>query len=141
MTATIAILSENPSEAWWAAARSVKPAPRELRPLLAGKTTTIEVETERARELRAWCAALPGWDSDCAPLAFGGLVGRPITSVRNSAGTKVNVRLSPDEATAIQALADARGESLAQVLRSCALDTARRERARTSRETPGPSRR
>jgi hypothetical protein len=129
MTATIAILSENPAATWWEAARTTKPAPRELRPLLTGKATAIDVEPARARELRAWCAALPGWDSDRAPLAFGGLVGRPITAARNASGIKVNVRLAPDEALLIQALADARGETLAQVLRDCALVEAKRDAA------------
>lgn len=129
--ATIAILSENPSEAWWAAARQAKPAPRELRPLLAGKTA-IDVEPDRARELRAWCAALPGWDSEHPPLVFGGLVGRPITTVRNSGGTKVTVRLAPEEAALLQALADERRQSVAQVLRECALGEAKRETARTA---------
>lgn len=130
--ATIAILSENPSEAWWTAARNAKPAPRELRALLAGKSTAIDVEPDRARELRAWCAALPGWDSERPPLMFGGLVGRPITTVRNSGGTKVTVRLAPEEAAQLQALADERGQTVAQVLRECALAEAERESARAT---------
>ncbi len=126
--ATIAILSENPSEAWWMAARNAKPVPRELRALLAGKSSAIDVEPDRARELRAWCAALPGWDSERPALVFGGLVGRPITTARRSAGTAVTVRLAPEEAALLQALAAERGQTVAQVLRESALTEARRER-------------
>ncbi|HLK38172.1 MAG TPA: hypothetical protein VKU41_15525, partial [Polyangiaceae bacterium] len=49
-----------PSESWWRAARDAKHPPAELRPLLTGKATTVEVAPKRARELRAWCATLAG---------------------------------------------------------------------------------
>src|SRR4051794_31318472 len=57
MKVTIAVDPDHPSGSWWRAARDAKHPPPELRPLLTGKATTIEVAPKRARELRAWCAA------------------------------------------------------------------------------------
>jgi hypothetical protein len=137
MKVTIATVPEHPAEVWWSAARQAKDIPRELRPLVGGKSSTIEVSRDRARDLRAWCARLPGWDAERAALSFVGLVGRPPSPRRSAGGIRVTVRLSADERTALDALATARGQSLADVLRTSALIEAKREAARTEERADG----
>jgi len=133
MNVTIAIAPEHPSEAWWSAARGAKGAPRELKRMIAGKVTAIEVSRERAREVRSWCATLPGWDADRAPLSFVGLVGRPPSPRRSAGGKRIVVWVSADEEAALDALRKKRGQkTLQDVLRTSALADAKREAARTS---------
>src|ERR1041384_542414 len=97
MKATIAVDPDHPSGSWWRAARDAKHPPPELRPLLTGKATTIEVAPKRARELRAWCAAFEGWDPESAPLSFVGLVGRPPSPRRSEGARSLHVRLAPHD--------------------------------------------
>ena len=126
MTVTIAIDPNHPSDLWWREARDAKLAPRELRPLLGGKATTIEVPPKRARQVRTWCATLAGWDPDAAPLSFEGLVGRPPSPRRSAGAGRLTVRLAPDELAILEPLARSRGQSLADLLRASALVEARR---------------
>ena len=126
MTVTIAIDPNHPSELWWREARDAKHAPRELRPLLGGKATTIEVAPKRARQVRTWCATLAGWDPDATPLSFEGLVGRPPSPRRSAGAGRLTVRLAPDELAILEPLARSRGQSLADLLRASALAEARR---------------
>ena len=129
MTVTIAINEEHPSASWWRAARGVKRPPSELRPLLSGKATTIQVEPDRARELRAWCAALVGWDPDAAPLTFVGLVGRPPSPRRAAGARRLHVRLAAHEVALLDPLAAARGLTPADLLVTSAVVEAQRAQA------------
>lgn len=123
---TIAV-SDDGERAWWDAARQASDAPAELRPLIAGDAWDVAVTSERARELRAWCASLAGWDPERAPLVFDALQGRP-PSRRRSSGQRVNVRFSFDEFAAISGLSTARGlSSKAEFVRRCSLLEVRRE--------------
>jgi hypothetical protein len=132
MTATIAIDPDHPSESWWRAAHDAKRVPPELRPLLAGKAQMIEVAPKRAREIRAWCAALAGWDPNATPLAFVGLIGGPPSPRRGAGAHSLHVRLSPHEQAVLEPLAQARGQSLADLLITLAAVEAQREAARTA---------
>jgi hypothetical protein len=126
MTVTIAIDPNHPSDVWWREARDAKHAPRELRAMLGGKATTIEVPPKRARQVRTWCATLAGWDPDAPPLSFEGLVGRPPSPRRSAGAGRLTVRLAPDELAILAPLARSRGQSLADLLRASALVEARR---------------
>jgi len=132
MKVTIAVSPESAAAPWWSAARQSKRVPRELRPILTSKATTIEVPAPRARALRAWCATLPGWDVEPAPLTFVGLVGRPPSARRGAGAIQLSVRLSAEEAAAIEAVATARNQTLTDALRTCALVEARRIAARAA---------
>jgi len=138
MNVTIAIDPDHPGESWWRAAQDAKRAPAELRPLLTGKAKTIEVAPKRAREIRAWCAALAGWDPEAAPLSFLGLVGRPPSPRRGAVGARsLHVRLAPYELALLDPLASARGQSLADLLLTSAVVEARREEARAAEDGDG----
>src|SRR5215468_10844948 len=131
MKVTIAIDPDHPSGSWWRAARDAKHPPAELRPLLTGKATTIEVAPKRAREIRAWCAALQGWDPEAPPLSFVGLIGRPPSPRRGAVGARsLHVRIAPYELALLEPLASARGQSLVDLLLTSAMVEARREEAR-----------
>jgi uncharacterized protein (DUF1778 family) len=132
MKVTIAIDPGQPSESWWRAAHDAKHPPAELRLLLTGKATTIEVAPKRARELRAWCATLVGWDPAAPPLSFVGLVGRPPSPRRSVGARRLQVRLAPYEFALLDPLATARGQSLADLLLTSAVVEARREEARAT---------
>jgi hypothetical protein len=132
MKVTIAIDPGQPSESWWRAAHDAKHPPAELRLLLTGKATTIEVAPKRARELRAWCATLVGWDPAAPPLSFVGLVGRPPSPRRSVGARRLQVRLAPYEFALLDPLASVRGQSLADLLLTSAVVEARREEARAT---------
>ncbi len=137
MKVTIAVDPDHPSGSWWRAARDAKHQPPELRPLLTGKATTIEVAPKRARELRAWCAAFEGWDPEGAPLSFVGLVGRPPSPRRSAGAGRLHLRLAPYELALLEPLASARGQSLADLLLTSAMVEARREEARATDDGDG----
>jgi len=137
MKVTIAVDPDHPGGSWWRAARDAKHPPPELRPLLTGKATTIEVAPKRARELRAWCAAFEGWDPEAAPLSFVGLVGRPPSPRRSEGARSLHVRLAPYELTLLEPLASARDQSLADLLLTSAVVEARREEARATDDGDG----
>jgi hypothetical protein len=132
MKATIAIDPDHPSESWWRAAHDAKSVPPDLRPLLAGKAKTIEVTPKRAREIRAWCATLAGWDPNATPLAFVGLIGRPPSPRRGAGARSLHVRFSPHELALLEPLSQTRGQSLADLLITLAAVEAQREAARTA---------
>lgn len=128
MNVTIAVDADHPGEIWWRAAHDAKQAPPELRPLLTGKAKTIEVAAKRAREIRAWCAALAGWEPEATPLSFLGLVGRPPSPRRGAAGARsLHVRVAPYILALLEPLANARSQSIAELLLSIAAVEARRE--------------
>jgi len=129
MKVTIAIDQGHPSESWWRAVRDAKHPP-ELRPLLTGKAATIEATPKRARELRAWCATLAGWDPAAPPLSFVGLIGRPPSPRRGAGARSLHVRIAPYELALLEPLASARGQSLADLLLTSAVVEARREEVR-----------
>lgn len=129
MKVTIAAAPEHPAPLWWSAAHLAAAIPAELEPLIAGKADAVEVPRDRARELRRWCAALPGWDPAHAPLRFRGLDGRPPSPRGMAGGVAVLVRVSKDEHDALSALASARRQSVADVLRRGGLLEVKREDA------------
>ena len=137
MKVTIAVDPDHPGGSWWRAARDAKHPPPELRPLLTGKATTIEVAPKRARELRAWCAAFEGWDPEAAPLSFVGLVGRPPSPRRSEGARSLHVRLAPYELALLEPLASAREQSLADLLLTSAVVEARREETRATDDGDG----
>jgi hypothetical protein len=138
MNVTIAIDPDHPGESWWRVARDAKRAPPELRPLLTGKAKTIEVEPKRAREIRAWCAALEGWDPEATPLSFVGLIGRPPSPRRGAVGARsLHVRIAPYELALLEPLASAREQSLVDLLLTSAIVEARREEARAIDDSDG----
>lgn len=138
MNVTIAIDPDHPGESWWRVAREAKRAPAELRPLLTGKANAIEVAPKRAREIRAWCAALEGWDREAAPLSFIGLIGRPPSPRRGAVGARsLHVRIAPYELALLEPLASVRGQSLVDLLLTSAMVEARREEARATDDGDG----
>jgi len=137
MKVTIAIDPDHPTGSWWRAAHDAKHPPAEMRPLLTGKATMIEVAPKRARELRAWCATLVGWDPEASPLSFVGLVGRPPSPRRSAGARSLHVRLAPYELALLEPLASAREQSLADLLLTSAVVEARREEARAAEDSDG----
>lgn len=89
----------------------------------------MEVTSERARDLRAWCSGLSGWDPECAPLVFEAARGRPPSS-RRSTGPRFNVRVSDEEGAAISTFAAGRGLSEPELMRRCTLLEIRRDAIR-----------
>ena len=97
----------------------------------------IEVAPKRARELRAWCATLAGWDPAAPPLSFVGLIGRPPSPRRSAGARRLQVRLAPYEFALLDPLASTRGQSLADLLLTSAVVEARREEARATDDGEG----
>jgi len=137
---TIAIVPDQLDAPWWSAARAAPMPPRALAPLLAGTATEIQVAPPEARKLRTWCASVPGWSYEHAPLDFGRLVGRRPSPRRSAGAVKITLRLTAAEHATLTELATARGQIVAQLLIDCALAEAAREAAPSMQGTSGDDR-
>lgn len=63
MPYTIKVDYENNTEEWWAAARASTTMPEFLRPLIHDiECGEIVVSAPKAKQAKAWCASLPGWN-------------------------------------------------------------------------------
>lgn len=130
VTITATTPRERYAEWWRAAKRGVtwRHSPMLTRLLDAGEA---DAELEQAETMRTWASSLPGWTIDTPhrslrhPLRFSGITGSP---KRNGTGRAVTVRLQPDEYAALDAEAERRGVSLAELLRTAGMETMRRKR-------------